>query len=98
MFTKVLKPKFDAQYETLRNGTHTLAHCTGVDTSDILAVRAGIRDNNDLVWVGRAPNIAAKLCALREPNYSSYISGEVYDKLGNEAKLWEGRNMWEERT
>ena len=50
MFLHVLKPKFEAKYEPIRNGTYKLAHYTGIDTSEVFAVRAGIRDNNDLVW------------------------------------------------
>lgn len=97
MFLNVLKPKFEAKYEKLMDGTHKLAHCTGVDTSEVLVVRAGIGNNNDLVWVGRAPNVAAKLCGLREPPYNSYISGEAYNKLNDEAKISGDKSMWEER-
>jgi hypothetical protein len=39
--------------------------------------RAGIRNNNDLVWIGRAPSLAAKLSDIREPRYSVYIN-EAY--------------------
>jgi class 3 adenylate cyclase len=98
MFTNVLKPKFEAKYEAFRNGTHKLDYSTGIDTSEVLAVRGGIRDNNDLIWVGRAPNVAAKLCGIRETNYRSYMTGDVYDKINEEAKIYQGRNMWEERT
>ena len=69
VFRNVLKPRFDAKYEALRNGTHVLGHGTGIDTSEVLAVRGGVRNSNDVIWVGRAPNIAAKLCNPREPPY-----------------------------
>jgi class 3 adenylate cyclase len=97
-FLKVIKPKFEANYESLRDGTHKLAHCTGVDTSEVLVVRAGIRNNNDLIWIGSAPNVAAKMSAFREAPYFSFITGAVYDKLADEAKLSNGTNMWEERS
>jgi len=97
-FLKVIKPKFEAQYEALRNGTHKLAHCTGVDTSETLVVRAGVRNSNDLIWIGRAPNVAAKMSGFRDPPYFSFISGEIYDHVADEAKLSNGQNMWEERT
>lgn len=98
MFRNLLRPKFQAKYEKLRHGTFTLAHCTGIDSSDVLVVRAGIRNNNDLVWVGRAPNVAAKLCGIREDSYASYVSGSTYDALAKEAKTSaDGRSMWEER-
>jgi hypothetical protein len=61
-------------------------------------VRAGIRNNNDLIWIGRAPNVAAKLSGLRETDYRSYISGTVYDALAPEGKTsTNGKSMWEER-
>jgi adenylate cyclase len=98
VFGKVLKPRFDAKYEALRNGTHVLGHGTGIDTSEVLAVRGGVRNSNDLIWVGRAPNIAAKLCNLREPPFNTFISGTVYDAATDEAKTSsDGRPMWEER-
>jgi|HubBroStandDraft_4_1064222.scaffolds.fasta_scaffold218173_2 adenylate cyclase len=96
-FQKLIKPKFEAKYEALRNGTYKLAHCTGVDTSEVLVVRAGIRNNNDLIWIGSAPNVAAKMSAFRDSPYFSFISGPAYDKLADEAKLSNGTNMWEER-
>lgn len=97
-FLNLIKPRFEAHYEALRNGTYRLAHCTGVDTSEVLAVRAGIRNNNDLIWIGSAPNVAAKMSAFRDAPYFSFISGAVYDKLANEAKVTNNQSMWEERA
>jgi adenylate cyclase len=96
-FLNLIKPKFEAQYEPFRKGTYKLAHCTGVDTSEVLAVRAGIRNNNDLIWIGSAPNVAAKMSAFRDAPYFSFISGAVYDQLANEAKVSNNQRMWEER-
>lgn len=99
MFLNVLKPRFEAKYEALRNGTHKLAHCTGVDVSEVLVVRSGIRNNNDLIWIGRAPNVAAKLSGIREAGNASYITKDVYDRLANEAKTSDtGTSMWKART
>jgi adenylate cyclase len=101
VFREVLMPKFHARFEGVRNGSHPLAHTTGIDTSDVLVARGGVRNDNDLVWVGRAPNIAAKLSGIREAPYATFITGEVYDMLANEAKFaasGAGPNMWESRT
>ena len=57
-----------------------------------------MRNDNDLVWVGRAPNVAAKLSGIREGNYPTFITGDVYDKLMADVKVTNGRNMWEERS
>ncbi len=97
-FINLIKPKFETQYEVMRNGTYKLAHCTGVDTSEVLVVRAGIRNNNDLIWVGSSPNVAAKMSAFRDGPYFSFISGAVYDRLSPEAKVTNNQSMWEERV
>ena len=65
VFLKIIKPKLEAKYKAFSDETYKLAHCVGVDTSEVLVIRAGIRDNNDLVWVGSAPNVAAKLSGIR---------------------------------
>jgi class 3 adenylate cyclase len=99
MFRKVLKPKFEAKYTKLADGTYTLAHATGVDRSEVLVVRGGIRNNNDLIWVGRAPNVAAKLSALREPPFYSFITSDVFDPSNSSARTSKsGKAMWEKRT
>jgi len=97
-FVNILKPRFEAKYEALRNGTHVLGHGTGVDTSEVLVVRGGVRNSNDLIWVGRAPNIAAKLCSLREQPFNTFITGTVFDSCANDARISsKGQPMWEER-
>lgn len=102
-FRNIIVPQLKAKYEACRNGTVRLAQCVGVDTSKVFAIRSGIRNNNDLVWVGRAANIAAKLSSIREPGYSTYISEDVFSKMNDEAKfggnprmlMWEGRSWGE---
>ena len=79
---------------------YTLRHTVGIDTSDLFVARTGIRSANDLVWVGRAANYAAKLSALGEQGYPTYITDDVFTKLNDEAKFGgrERRPMWEKRT
>jgi adenylate cyclase len=99
-FLNIIKPKLTTKYPSLANGSYKLAHCVGVDTSEVLVIRGGVRNNNDLVWVGRAPNVAAKLSALREsPNYS-FITKEVYDLMDESVKKGGNpkQDMWEART
>lgn len=98
-FLNIIKPKLEAKYDTLKNGAYKLTHCVGADTSDVLVIRSGIRNNNDLVWVGRAPNVAAKLSAIRQSPYHSFITKEVYNSLSKESKYSpKGEPMWEERS
>lgn len=70
----------------------------GIDYSTARAVRGGIRDNNDLIWIGRAPSMAAKLSDIRSYPYSVHISKATYDLIEDAAKKPNGTNIWEERS
>jgi class 3 adenylate cyclase len=87
----IVQPAIEAQYP----GTQfRLKHVVGVDSSKLLVARTGIRGANDLVWVGRAANHAAKMSSLT-PDYPSRISAEVYNRLHKDAKYSKGQDMWE---
>jgi adenylate cyclase len=96
-FTDILIPAFTGFY---KSHALSLSQTVGVDVSRVMAIRAGIRDNNDLVWIGRAPNVAAKLSAIREQGYYSYLSEDVFNAMLDSSKLQEGTQnlMWESRT
>ncbi len=73
---------------------YKLKHVCGVDTSTLFIARTGVRGANDLVWVGRAANYAAKLASLPDA-YSTYITQEVYISMNQEVKISsDGRSMW----
>lgn len=80
-FQALLAPGFAAQYPMFVTGGYRLAQAVGIDVGDVSVVRAGIRANNDLVWIGRAPNVAAKLSNLRQPPYNTFITEEVFASL-----------------
>lgn len=84
----------DAKYK------YTMKQAVGIDTSELLAARTGIRGSNDLVWVGRAANYAAKLCSLRNGVQSTWITSDVYNRLQADAKVGGKplRSMWEKQT
>jgi hypothetical protein len=48
--------------------------------------------------VGQAPNVAAKLCGIRDAPYYSFITGAIYDGMATEVKITNNQNMWEERN
>jgi uridylate cyclase len=82
--------------------TYVVKHCVGVDTSPLWVAKTGIRNSNDLVWVGRSANFAAKLCSLRDGDYASYITDDVYNNC-NDSSLYTNKNgykdnMWESHT
>ena len=90
---EIINPAIRKQYPTT---TFTLKQCVGVDTSKLLVARTGIRGANDLVWVGRAANYAAKICSMPEGNpYASVITEDVYSVLNKSLKTSDdGRAMW----
>lgn len=85
----IIKPKMLAQYPTT---TFVPSHVTGIDTSPLAVAKTGARGANDLVWVGRAANHAAKLSAMPAP--FTYISEDVYSSMAKEVRLHNGANMW----
>ncbi len=72
---------------------YTLKHRVGIDTSPLFIARTGIRGSNDLVWVGRAANYAAKLSSL-DKGFSSLITRDVFNALDDAARYTNGQNMW----
>ena len=93
---EIVNKEFKAYYT---GETYELRHVVGIDTSKLLVCRIGVRADNDLVWVGRAANYAAKLCAITESSSVVYITSSVYNALSEESKLGgaEKKNMWEKR-
>jgi class 3 adenylate cyclase len=92
----IINPKLVNQYP---NEQYRVRHHIGVDTSPLHVSRVGVRNDNDLVWVGRAANHAAKLCAINEPN-TTFITEDVFNSMQESAKLGGSQKqmMWKERT
>ncbi len=90
---EIIRPALKEQYPSKN---FTLKHVVGIDTSRLRTARIGVRGENDLVWIGRAANYAAKLTTLSEK--STWITKSVYDFMNDEVKFSEGRDMWESRT
>lgn len=93
MVREVINPAITQQYET----PYRVAQTVGIDTSSLFIARTGIRGSNDLVWVGRAANYAAKLTELSS-DYPTWITHSVYKKLHKEVKFTNGSSMWEARS
>lgn len=93
--TKIINPLIKTHYP---EKNYQVKQVVGIDTSDLFVARTGIRGSNDLVWVGRAANYAAKLCSL-SPKYPSRITETVYNKLSDSAKYSnDGKPMWKSAT
>jgi adenylate cyclase len=87
----VIDPKVKAKWTDV---TWTMSHGVGIDTGEAMLVRGGVRGDNDVVSIGNAPNVAAKLSEWR--SYQElHITKAVYDVMLDEAKIGSnGGNMW----
>jgi class 3 adenylate cyclase len=74
-----------------------ILHTVGIDKSTLRAARTGVRGDNDLVWIGRSANYAAKLTTLSK-DYATRVTKAVYDSLCDSLKTNNGNAMWEERS
>ena len=91
---KIINPAIAELYQ---NSRYSVKQSVGIDTSELFVTRTGIRGANDLVWVGRAANHAAKLSG--RPGPVSQITSDVYDRLSPSCKVGEnGQNMWNRTT
>lgn len=90
----IINPELKAFYTT---SDFTVQHVVGVDTSQLHAARIGVRGYNDLVWIGRAANYAAKLTTLSEKPL--WITKDVYDGMAADVKIHNTTklNLWERR-
>jgi class 3 adenylate cyclase len=90
----IVNPALNEQYP---DRSYRVRQTVGIDTSKLFVARTGIRGANDLVWVGRAANYAAKLTAL-SPDYPTRITADVYNMLHVSMKTYEGKSIWEPAT
>ncbi|HEX03759.1 MAG TPA: adenylate/guanylate cyclase domain-containing protein [Bacteroidetes bacterium] len=86
---KIINPSIKEQY----SNSYEVKQVVGIDTSNLFVTRTGVRGDNDLVWVGRAANYAAKMTSLSSDT-PSWISEAVYKKINKDTKFTDGKNMW----
>lgn len=88
---KIINPAMHAQYST----DYDVVQVVGIDTSEVRVARTGARGDNDLVWVGRAANYAAKLTELKLSE-RTWVTKEAYDYMLDEVKFGGDpkQNMW----
>lgn len=90
----IIRPAIQKRYPNI---TFVLNHVIGVDTSQLRAARIGVRGYNDLVWIGRAANYAAKLTSLS--GKPLWITKAVFEKINQDVKFsGDGQVMWEKHT
>ena len=88
----IVTPLLRKQYPS---ETYEPKHVVGIDRSPLRAARTGARGANDLVWVGRAANYAAKLTTLPD-THPTWITADVYNQLADDLKTTDGKSMWEQ--
>ena len=90
----IVNPALKRQYP---NRDYIVKQVVGIDTSEIRAARIGVRGGNDLVWIGRAANYAAKLTECRN-DYPTWITESAYNQLADTSKYGGNprQNMWAE--
>jgi class 3 adenylate cyclase len=88
--TEIIGPEIKAKWDDL---DWILGHGVGIDTGQSWLVRGGVWGTNDLVSIGRAPNIAAKLSAVRGSG-PILITSDVYSMLNKASKYASGKDMW----
>lgn len=94
----ILGPKASRKFQSISKNNIKVKCGVGVDYGKSRAVRAGIRNSNDLIWIGRPPNMAAKMSDIRKYPFCVYIHADVYGVLGDADKFVSGKNIWEERN
>ena len=92
----IVQPRMKSQYA---QQDYVVRHTCGVDYSKLMVAKTGVRGANDLVWVGRAANYAAKMCAI-PGSERTWITAAVYDSMKDEAKYGgsSNANMWSQRA
>lgn len=93
--SNMVEPAFKANW-TDQSAVQSLQirHTVGIDASKVFAARTGARGNNDIVWVGRSPNYAAKLATWRDPRVPTLITADVFAGLSGSARDANGKCMW----
>jgi len=94
---EILWPKFNGYFaanQAARGARLSFSFGAGIDEGDIYAVRVGIRGTNDVAWVGRCTNTAAKLSNVLHHPRNIGVTRRVYDQLSSSRRLSKGVNMW----
>lgn len=91
----VVNPAFHRRYTDHQDIKYTV----GIDTSDVLVCKAGVRGETDLIWIGSAPNYAAKLNSFSglDHDYPLRVSQRVWESLDLGLKTFQqsGEGCWQ---
>ncbi|MCR2830806.1 adenylate/guanylate cyclase domain-containing protein [Acidithiobacillus ferrooxidans] len=95
--TNAVATSFKINYavnEIINQKSHiSIKHVVGIDRGDLFISRIGIRNANDLVWVGRAANYAAKLSSQSD-NYQTYVTDDIYQAMARDLRERHSWLLW----
>jgi class 3 adenylate cyclase len=82
---KIINPQFSALYQ---DAHRDIAHTVGIDSGILLAAKAGVRQDTDLVWIGPAANYAAKLNSFEglDGNFQIRATAQAIERAGGVGK------------
>jgi adenylate cyclase len=90
----IIHKKAEAKFDSIKNNNVEIRNCVGIDSGEVRAVRSGIRNHNDLIWIGKAASFSAKLSDIRDAPYCTYISSRTHSSLADDAKKENGKDLW----
>lgn len=95
---EILWDKFDRYFtedSAKRGAPLKFSVACGIDDGHIYAVKVGMRGTNDVAWVGRSTNTAAKLSNVLNQPATIGITSDAYQLLSDNRKTTsDGRSMW----
>jgi class 3 adenylate cyclase len=93
---ELIQPKLKLTFKSIQDSGWQLKCAVGIANGEALLIHAGIRDNDDLVSIGRNANFAAKLSDLRHGTSTTFIGAGAHSELSSRLlKAKDGRDMWE---
>jgi class 3 adenylate cyclase len=89
----LVHPALNLWLDDYYEGSWRVRQRCGIDIGSAFVVRAGVRDSNDLVSVGDAPNIAAKLAQLKGAR--TFITDRMWEAMSYDTCFSkDGTAMW----
>jgi adenylate cyclase len=92
----IIQPDIAKRYQSIVNNDWMIRPACGIASGEALIVRGGVRRaDNDLVSVGVAANLAAKLSDIRGATCHVRLGAGTYKDLSDVGRLASnGKNMW----
>lgn len=88
----VVHDELNLWLDDYRTSSWKISHRTGIDIGDAFIVRAGVRDNSDLISIGDTPNIAAKLSDLKGAR--TWITNDLWQVMSLDTCFSGDKSMW----